>query len=295
MFRPVADLSKNPQKACQALGAPASSSARTPALPGAGAGFTLPELLVVIVIIGILATMMGHGVVTAKRSARQTECKSNLRQFAAVLLLYRGENNSRNPPWLSNLYPDYIDSKSFYICRSDLEKGLKEVKPKGLIAINQDYAKFSGVEDNDLNSGRPRQNDDPFKIHQCSYLYEFSCAKLNDRGWYDGLPNKIKIYDDTEDILWCDYKESQMRFGDSQSGATKDNPRPYSESQLPIIRCFHHYNEARVLARPNDFPYYSQTPCLNLQPDYITINVAYSGTVYVGPLKWECRPQPGDK
>ena len=102
-FRPKADFPKNPQKPCQvgrALSpkAPqvvlasgfAARSASAPYLTG----FTLPEMLVVIVIIGILATMLGHGVITAQRQARQTHCKSNLRQFGVALQIYRGDHNS---------------------------------------------------------------------------------------------------------------------------------------------------------------------------------------------------------
>jgi len=256
------------------------------------AGFTLPELLVVIAIIGILASMASSGVITAQRQARQTRCKANLRQFGVALQVYRGEFR-RNPPWLSNLFPDYVDSKAMYVCRSDTRKGEGDVRPD-----SPNAAEYRNVRDNKDQPNRPYQNDPPMRVEQCSYLYEFSWARLTPINWYNDLTVKMKFTDPNEvpHVSWCDYKECQMRFGDAQS-----DQNPYPETVLPIIRCFHHWNESKIHARytgtrqqPNlNHKYYEK---FTAQPmmDSITINVAYAGNVYVGPMKWECTMQAGD-
>lgn len=253
-------------------------------------GFTMVEMLAVIAIIGILAGAMGYAVRSGQRQARQTHCKSNLRQFGIALLVYRGEHNNKNPPWLSRLYPDYIDNKSLYVCKSDIEKGNGGVMPEGLVrAAGISEADYNGVEDNDANQGRPHQNTDPdLRINRCSYLYEFSWARLAASQWFNGLRNSASFDDDDQVSTWCDFKESQMRYGDDQSDG-----RPYSDSALPIVRCFHHFNELSVDARrPESHPIYNV--CNTFHKDYMTINVAYAGNVYIGPLKWECTRQPGD-
>ena len=56
-------------------------------------GFTLVELLVVIMIIGVLIGIAFPAFVAIRKAARSTQCKSNLRQFALCLL-----NKSANSP-----------------------------------------------------------------------------------------------------------------------------------------------------------------------------------------------------
>jgi prepilin-type N-terminal cleavage/methylation domain-containing protein/prepilin-type processing-associated H-X9-DG protein len=54
-------------------------------------GFTIVELLVVIAVIGILATILIPSLKRAKGSAKAAECKSNLRQIGIGLRLYVDE------------------------------------------------------------------------------------------------------------------------------------------------------------------------------------------------------------
>jgi prepilin-type N-terminal cleavage/methylation domain-containing protein/prepilin-type processing-associated H-X9-DG protein len=76
------------------------------------AGFSLIELLVVIVVIGILASMLVPALAKAKQSARSAHCKNNLRQLGIASLLYSQESEDDLPgsahgghSWLASLFP----------------------------------------------------------------------------------------------------------------------------------------------------------------------------------------------
>ena len=292
-FLTDAGLQGSPQKPCQAV-----------RQRGTGrAGFTLPELLAVIVIIGILAAMVGGGVITAQKIARQTHCKSSLKQFGVAIQTYRAENQMKNPPWLSRLYPDYIDTKNLYICKSDKSKGNDQPRPKIMLKPTEDS--FVEVMDNKNNTSNERVNHANKEIQLCSYFYEFSWAIPSWGFSGDNIKNWPQDETSANGRLhfagagywtWCDLKENQLRYGDVQS-----KNKAYSESLLPIIRCYHHWSETSVDTRPQKDPddngWRIDTPCPahKIQKCRATLNVAYAGNVYVGPLKWECTVQPGDR
>src|SRR2546430_14669611 len=61
--------------------------------------FTLLELLAVIVVIAMLASLLLPALARAKVRARQTSCLNNLRQIGVAYVLYRGDHADRNMPY----------------------------------------------------------------------------------------------------------------------------------------------------------------------------------------------------
>jgi len=70
-----------------------SGSKRT----GQGRGFTLIELLVVISVIALLMAVLMPALHRARDQARKVICRSNLRQFGNVLLMYVEDHDGRLP------------------------------------------------------------------------------------------------------------------------------------------------------------------------------------------------------
>jgi prepilin-type N-terminal cleavage/methylation domain-containing protein len=73
-------------------------------------GFTLLELLVVIGIIGVLASLLLPALSMAKAYARSTTCKNHLRQMGLALKMYVDDHHSRYPFYLGSRGPSYGDA-----------------------------------------------------------------------------------------------------------------------------------------------------------------------------------------
>ena len=85
-------------------------------------GFTLVELMIVMVIIGILLSLLLPGVFTGRETAIQTQCASNLRGCAIGLYAYAKDNSGDLPATLAVLEsgtPQYIDNTEVFSCPKD--------------------------------------------------------------------------------------------------------------------------------------------------------------------------------
>ena len=235
-------------------------------------GFTLVELLCVIVIISILAALSVTGVGAAREKARQTSCMSNLRQIGVALVTYRGDHSGSNPSWISNLYPTYIDDLSVYVCRSDAKKGRGIIRPDSLAKYEggTPSTKYSETIDNKTAGNRDGRNQD---VEANSYMYEFSCA--NSPWAVSGISNPS----------WADYKEWELREG--------NNGKPFSTSRMPIVRCFHHAAYSSVDQYPEGSGGAANKNG-HISKSGLTLNVAYAGNVTIAPLWWQGAVEIGD-
>lgn len=101
-------------------------------------GFTLLELLVTVVIIGILATIAVPATQRVVAGSRAVHCMGNLKALGASLQLYLADHNNVMPnmvvgreskdtdePAMDNTLSDYTDGKDVFRCKAD-QKGLFE-------------------------------------------------------------------------------------------------------------------------------------------------------------------------
>src|SRR6185295_10980982 len=81
--------------------------------------FTLVELLTVIAIIAVLATLLMTALSTAKKKSRQTFCTGNLRQIALALNMYLDDFPKRPSGFESLVAVKYLPSPAVLICPED--------------------------------------------------------------------------------------------------------------------------------------------------------------------------------
>ena len=218
-------------------------------------GFTLVELLVVVVVIAVLIGLILPAISGARKKANWTRCSSNLHQFSLAWMDFRYQNKDDEPGWLSTLYPDYMDSAELFICPRDRRKGKVDgSKPQELLDDHSSDA-FNSTDDNWGN------ND----IWACSYFYEMSAAVCE----YDGLGR-----------TWNEVKHEEMDMLN------------VNLTTFPIIRCFHHWNDKWYstkwvyLAEPPPIGSSDATGADELRKEGMTVNVAYAGNVFFAPENW---------
>lgn len=198
---------------------------------------------------------------------------SNLHQLSLALTIYQDDHDGRSPAWLSNLYPDYLNSQEIYICKEDRSIGTDGSKPeKG--DVGDRYPETSDVASNN----HPDRNR---AIEACSYLYEFCGERCSwDYNNYLNASDADIDLDGNNAITWGEVKKYQMEHGDSSAAS---NFKPYAQTRFPIVRCFFHWHNRQVPAVQYD----NTGKATGVEADYLTLNVAYAGNVFEAPLNWE--------
>jgi prepilin-type N-terminal cleavage/methylation domain-containing protein len=92
------------------------------------AGFSLPELLVVMTTISTLMAIMLPSLGRAREQARKVACASNLRQLGFGLKMYAMDNDGKYPVeqlcgnpqsiLVQSLFPDYLANRNIFYCPS---------------------------------------------------------------------------------------------------------------------------------------------------------------------------------
>ena len=81
-------------------------------------GFTIVELIVTFLILGILVGIVVMTMTISRRKAKESACKANLRTLTDALILYKSTNEGAYPANLEDLAPDYIKHSFNWMCPS---------------------------------------------------------------------------------------------------------------------------------------------------------------------------------
>ena len=106
-------------------------------LARARAGFTLVELLTVIAIIAVLASLLLTAVASARKKSRTVTCTSHLQQFTLALDLFLDDSGGKRPAMTDLLTDNYLPSPESLICPEDQTGDWGQlIAQHGLVAVS---------------------------------------------------------------------------------------------------------------------------------------------------------------
>ena len=134
-------------RAARAAGAPGKSASTH------AGGFTLVEMLAVVAVIALVASLLAPVLGRAKETTRLALCKGRLRQLGLALLAYAGDNHTAVPvsEVLDNPHGEmleamqrgrYVGDPNYFYCPSQTDAGLRYT-PENFAAGDIGYFYFS--------------------------------------------------------------------------------------------------------------------------------------------------------
>jgi len=157
------------------------------------------------------------------KPALETECQRNLKIIAQGLQDYLAEHDNHLPRYLTELYPNYVSKKEYFICPADKHHGKQGCIPAWLKDPKQTGGKPFSDTKGYVDLDGPTMTDKDKDTIPCSYLYEY-----NQYPCWLRIPPESPPYQFT----WAKYKEFQR----DEVGKRVGEP----ENVIPVVRCFHH-------------------------------------------------------
>ena len=167
--------------------------------------FTLIEMLVVIAIISVLATMIGTAIVSMKEKGNKTTCLSNLKNLHAAIMQYQQNYNNACPYLGTNTLTNsggnheellYLirrteagDDPNLYKCPSATSTVLGSSKPRGELDITRNNSDFAKENNSYAYHMGNAQQLNSVKLNNASGIVSdgwaggVSITDANDDGW----------------------------------------------------------------------------------------------------------------
>lgn len=182
--------------------------------------FTLVELLVVLAVIVILASVLVPTIGIVRRQAKDVVCQNNLSQIGQGILAYKQDNGNALPGTIQSLYkpassPLTGTPAKLYLCPFDKNKGA--APGMGRPSPPTNWGDLTYLHEIDM-----------------SYCFEASEKTLDDSSynWFFGTSGG-----NTTGKTWFEGKVYQLNHG---TGRQPPTGKPYSITEMPILRCYHH-------------------------------------------------------
>lgn len=214
--------------------------------------FTMMEILVVITIIAVLASIAIPTIGLVKRALKDMQCGHNLQQIGVALEAFKQTHDGQFPFCLSERFYPFTGTQQQKVSSLVSGDGLL-VGQTSIFICPREALGANG--ETDILMGRSSTsgwgNLDALHEPKCSYLYEVGGQPLNDLGLnayflkgYPASTQKTQLLQ-SDALTWVQAKGIQLRTGnfptDSTITTNENANTPFPADKFPIVRCFHHH------------------------------------------------------